>query len=85
MVFKKHGGLYEFGGLTGYSLILVHYIGTGNLWQIKRFGGHSGGGLTRIQCMNVHTLKSFQIETKFIHKNYNDNRYRELYSEQVCL
>ena len=22
-----------------YSLVLVHYIGTGKLWQIKRFGG----------------------------------------------
>ena len=29
----------KFGGLTGYSLVLVHYIGTGILWQIKRFGG----------------------------------------------
>ena len=34
-----------FGGLTGYSLVGVHFIGTGRLWQIKRFGG----GLTRIQ------------------------------------
>ena len=24
----------EFGGLTGYSLVLVHYSGTGKLWQI---------------------------------------------------
>ena len=29
----------KFGGLTGYSLVLVHYIGTGKLWRIKRFGG----------------------------------------------
>ena len=28
-----------FGGLTGYSLVLVHYIGTGKLWRIERFGG----------------------------------------------
>ena len=28
----------EYGRLTGYSLVLVHYIGTGKLWQIKRFG-----------------------------------------------
>ena len=30
-----------FGGLTGYSLVLVHYISTGKLWRIKRFGGLS--------------------------------------------
>ena len=29
----------EYGGLTGYSLVLVHYIGTEKLWQIKGFGG----------------------------------------------
>ena len=29
----------EFGRLTGYSLVCVHYIGTENLWQIKKFGG----------------------------------------------
>ena len=35
----------EFGGLTGYSLVLVHimYIGTGKLWWIKHFDGQSGG------------------------------------------
>ena len=27
----------EFGELTGYSLVRVHYIGTGKLWWIKRF------------------------------------------------
>ena len=25
----------SFGVLTGYSLVLVHYIGTGKLWQIR--------------------------------------------------
>ena len=29
--------IHEFGGLTGYSLVLVHYVGTGKLWWIKRF------------------------------------------------
>ena len=28
-----------FGGLTGYSLVLVHYIGMGKLWWVERFGG----------------------------------------------
>ena len=28
-----------FGGLKGYSLVLVHNIGTGKLWRIKRFDG----------------------------------------------
>ena len=29
-------GLYVFGRLTGYSLVLVHYIGTGKSWWIKK-------------------------------------------------
>ena len=29
----------EFGIFTGYPLALVHYIGTGKLWWIERFGG----------------------------------------------
>ena len=37
--FPKNKVINEFGGLTGYSLVLVHYIGTGKLWWIKRFGG----------------------------------------------
>ena len=28
-----------FGGLSGYSLVLVYYIGTGKLWWINRFDG----------------------------------------------
>ena len=24
----------EFGELTGYSLVLIHYIGTGKLWHV---------------------------------------------------
>ena len=46
-IFKEYGELM-FGGLTGYSLVLVHHIGTGKLLQIKRFGG-----LTKIHCMNT--------------------------------
>ena len=38
-LFTKNVGINKFDGLTGYSLILVHYIDTGKLWQIKRFGG----------------------------------------------
>ena len=37
--FRKIWWINEFGGLTGYSLVLVHYIGTGKLWRIKKFGG----------------------------------------------
>ena len=37
--FQRIWWINEFGGLTGYSLVLVHYIGTGKLWRIKRFGG----------------------------------------------
>ena len=29
----------EVGGITGYSLVLVHHIGTEKVWQIKKFGG----------------------------------------------
>ena len=37
-VFQEYGGLInELGGLTGYSLVLVHYIGTvlGNCGGLK--------------------------------------------------
>ena len=37
--FQRIWRINEFGGLTGYSLVLEHYIGTGKLWWIKRFGG----------------------------------------------
>ena len=37
--FQRIWWINEFGRITGYSLVLVHYIGTGKLWQIKRFGG----------------------------------------------
>ena len=37
--FQKYGGLINgFGRLNGYSLVLVHYISTGKLWQFNRFG-----------------------------------------------
>ena len=36
--FQRIWLINEFGGLTGYLLVLVHYIGTGKLWQIRRFG-----------------------------------------------
>ena len=36
--FSKNARIDEFGRLTGCSLVLVHYIGTEKLWQIKRFG-----------------------------------------------
>ena len=36
--FWKMWWINEFGGLTGYSLVLVYYIGTGKLWQIESFG-----------------------------------------------
>ena len=36
--FQRIWWINEFGGLTRYSLVLVHYIGTGKLWWIKRFG-----------------------------------------------
>ena len=29
--FQRISWINEFGGLTGYSLVLVHYIGTGNV------------------------------------------------------
>ena len=45
-----------FGGITRYSLVLVHNIGTGKLWQNKRFGRQSGGGLMSIYCMCVLQL-----------------------------
>ena len=41
------------GQIPGYSLVLVHYIGTGKLWQIKWFGG-----LTRIPCVYIHSRVS---------------------------
>ena len=31
--------MIEFDEITGPSLVLLHYIGTGKLWQIKTFGG----------------------------------------------
>ena len=34
-VFKKIWWIYEFGGLTGYSLVFVHYIGTGKCGGLK--------------------------------------------------
>ena len=37
--FQRIWWINEFGGLTGCSLVLVHYIGTGKLWWVKRFGG----------------------------------------------
>ena len=37
--FQRIWWISKFGGLTRYSLVLVHFIGTGKLWQIKRFGG----------------------------------------------
>ena len=53
----------ELSGLTGYPLVLGHYIGTGKLWRIIRFGGSSGGGLTRIHCMfNVCFVYTFSDE-----------------------
>ena len=33
--FQRIWWINEFGGLTGYSLVLVHYIDTGKLWWIK--------------------------------------------------
>ena len=36
--FQRIWRINKFGRLTGYSLVLVHYIGTGKLWRIKRFG-----------------------------------------------
>ena len=45
LICKNLFRINEFGGLTGYLLLLVHYIGHEKLWQIKRFGG-----LTRIHC-----------------------------------
>ena len=47
--FQRIWWVDKFGRLTGYSLVLVHYIGTGKLWLIKRFGG-----LTRIHCTSRH-------------------------------
>ena len=37
--FHRIWWINEFGKLSGYSLVLVHYIGIGKLWRIKRFGG----------------------------------------------
>ena len=37
--FQRIWWINEFGRLTGYSLVLVHYICTGKLWRIERFGG----------------------------------------------
>ena len=51
--FQRIWWIKEFGGVTGYSLVLVHYFGTGKLWWIKRFGGYRGGGLTRIHCTYI--------------------------------
>ena len=50
--FQRIWWINEFGGLTGYSLVLAYYIGTGKLWRIKRFGG-----LIRIHCSRI--LKNF--------------------------
>ena len=36
--FQRIWRINNFGRLTGYSLVLVHYIGTGKLWWIERFG-----------------------------------------------
>ena len=33
--FQRIWWINELGGLTGYSLVLVHYIGTGKLWRIN--------------------------------------------------
>ena len=33
-LFQRIWWINKFGGLTGYSLVLVHYIGTGKLWCI---------------------------------------------------
>ena len=33
--FQRIWWINGFGRLTGYSLVLVQYIGTGKLWQIK--------------------------------------------------
>ena len=38
-LFQRIWWINRFGRLTGYSLVLVHYIGIGKLCQIKRFGG----------------------------------------------
>ena len=37
--FQRIWRINEFGGLTGYSLVLEHCIGARKLWWIKRFGG----------------------------------------------
>ena len=31
---------YKFGEVAGYPLALVHHIGTGNVWRIKRLDGY---------------------------------------------
>ena len=36
--FQRIWQIKRFSGLTTYSLVLVHYIGTGKLRRIKRFG-----------------------------------------------
>ena len=38
-LFSKNMWINEFCGSTGYSVVLVHYIGTRKLWHIKRFDG----------------------------------------------
>ena len=56
----------DYGGLTSLAdqmdihwYVLVLYIGTGKLCWIKRFGGLSGGRLTRIHCTGLQQpLKS---------------------------
>ena len=45
--FQRIWWINGFGGLTAYSLVLVHYIGSGKLWQIENFGGYLSGRLTR--------------------------------------
>ena len=37
--FQRIWWINKSGRLSGYSLVLVHYIDTGKLWQVKRFGG----------------------------------------------
>ena len=36
--FLKMWLINKFGGLTGYSLLIVEYVGTGKLCWMKRFG-----------------------------------------------
>ena len=43
--------------------LYVHYIVTGKLWQIKRFGGQSGGRLTGIHCTYQHTYTYIYVRT----------------------